>query len=218
MNKKNPPLIILDMKHIFCKLSLVLITASVMFSCSKETARTGKDNSGFSKNSESDLVIGFYERNSNITFSFDEDSFNAQYGNIIADSLRERFSFEEIKIVDDAPSDINSEAVLKFVFFDLDSGYTISHFESLSKEWVSTGDTIVYYLEPGASRSITCKGENCEQGGCSYDKKTKDCTKCKNGKCTKEDSASGEITWRDVVGWGITIITILLSMLKPSGS
>ena len=147
---------------------------------------------------------------------FDKEEYRTLITEKIVTELGNDYIFEDVSIRDNYPFEIDSVAVLKHTIFNIETGVSYNTFVVLDKN-ISNDGSVIYYADrrPDGSteRIITCEGTNCQ--GCDYE--NGDCSLCKNpeGICKKTNSPAvvnkPEIGWKDIIGWGLTIIGWLVN-------
>ena len=129
------------------------------------------------------------------------------------------YVFEDIVIIDKDPGCIDSIAALKQTLFNIVTGETVSLFSFLEKDFV--GDETLYYTNTDNpdKKTVSCVAKDCGDG-CKLNEKNDGCTACGNneGSCTKTETVtidnSNDITWKDVIGWTLTLLKLLSDILK----
>jgi hypothetical protein len=196
---------------------LFIVASSIFFACSKDAEENKVSiitKSSEGEISSEEILIGIMkEGDLEPTLSFDKEEYAKLITEKIEMELGNDYIFEDISIEDEYPFDMDSIAVLKHTIFNIETGETMNSFLFLDKRINNDGVVIFYVKDEDSSltRKIDCKGENCTNG-CKLNDKKDGCTKCENpdGKCTADNKA--DITWKDCIGWGVTIIVGLVAI------
>lgn len=162
------------------------------------------------------FIIGQAEKDGTITLLFDKEAFDCVFRRCVKVNLDGIYEYEDVKIVDEKPYEKKSTAALQLTIFNIERGETINMFTELDKE--ITGNHVKYYAKTNRNdrRSVTCKGKDCEEGGCMWDSENKWCSKCEKGTCEVTDAPdnTGRITWKDVIDWAVKILTAIVGIFK----
>ena len=186
--------------------------AITFVACSKENEKAGTESK--TSRAPSALPLGYASNDGEIRFYFDKDEYIHLFEECIKNNLGNNYVLEDVKIFDRDPANPDSIAELQQTLFDLESGKTVNLFSMLEKK--ARGNTVEYILTSDKpKRDVTCEGTNCNEGGCSANADRTDCTPCgnENGTCKKTDKPSqpgNSITWKDVIGWGVAILIVII--------
>lgn len=205
------------MKKIFIAITAIILSAgiAVIVSCSKQQEASATIAESKTLLAPSALPLGYASKDGEICFYFDKEEYIRRFEECIKTNLGNNYVLEDVRIFDRDPANPDSIAYLQQTLFNLESGKTTNLFSLLEK--VLNGSTMEYILtsDKPRDRDIVCEGENCAVGGCLPNANQTDCTDCgnENGKCkkTSKPNHSGDITWKDVVGWGVTILVAILA-------
>ena len=207
----------------FTCVGTVLVALVFMCGCSKEhenNTSVGQTSKTYINGSTEDyFAIAHAKNDSTATFYFNKDIYESFVGILLEQRLGGDYVFEDIVIIDKDPGCIDSIAALKQTLFNIVTGETVSLFSFLEKDFV--GDETLYYTNTDNpdKKTVSCVAKDCGDG-CKLNEKNDGCTACGNneGSCTKTETVtidnSNDITWKDVIGWTLTLLKLLSDILK----